>query len=400
LGIFDRRVSTAHPNDHIMKSGLLITTLLAVATSALSAEVLVSDANALRAELRRAKPGTTIKLAPGNYGNKLWVAKVNGTKDKPIVIVGADAEKPPLFRGGHEAIHLSDCNYVTLRNIRISGSTDNGINADDGGTFDTPSRGLVFENITIEDIGPKGNHDGLKLSGVDDFVVRNCKFEGWGGSAIDMVGCHKGVIEKCRFVGKKGHSIWTGVQVKGGSEDILIRQNFFKDAGDRAINLGGISGLSCFRPEPRDYEARAIEVTGNHFVGSEAPIAYVTSTDCVVRQNTFIHPRKWIMRILQEQPTDKFKPCRKGIFESNLIVFDKRVRIFVNVGRNTDPASFIFRKNAWFCSDGNRRPSLPAKETDSIYQVDPQLENAGQFDIKIKSKDPRLKDIGAHAAKS
>ena len=257
----------------------------------------------------------------------------------------------------------------------------------------------MFDNVTIEDVGPRGNKDGLKLSGLDEFTVKNCTLSGWGGSAIDMVGCHNGVIEKCRFIGKKGYSQSSGIQAKGGSENVLIRQNFFKNAGTRAVNIGGSTGLRFFRPKLRDYEAKAIKVVGNHFVGGMAPVAFVTSIDCVVSRNTFIRPDKWVLRILQEQPLDKFKPCQKGTFENNLIVFDRRVRTFVNVGSNTKPQTFTFRKNAWFCSDGNRRPSLPTKETQGIYQVDPKLDNAETPAIKIKSKDPRLKDVGAHSYK-
>ena len=382
---------------HVLKAAMVVVFFMAWAGPVLGADITVRDAKKLRDELRRVRPGDTITLAPGNYGNGIWIEKVNGTKKKPIIITGADERNPPVFAGGNEAIHLVDCNYVVLRNIKVSGCRGNGINADDGGSYDTPSRGIVFENITIEDIGPAGNRDGLKLSGLDNFVVRNCKLSGWGGSAIDMVGCHDGVIEKCQFVGKKGFSQSTGIQAKGGSENILIKRNFFKNAGGRAINLGGSTGLKYFRPKLRDYEARGVEVAGNHFVGSMAPIAYVTSIDCVVRRNTIIGPEKWVMRILQEQPTDKFKPCQKGIFENNLIVFDRRVRIFVNVGRNTKPETFSFRRNAWFCSDGERRPSLPSKEIEGVYQIDPKLVNAETPEMKVGSRDPRLRDVGAHA---
>ena len=43
----------------------------------------------------------------------------------------------------------------------------------------------------------KGNHDGIKLSGVQDVVIRNVVVEGWGteGSAIDFVGVHRALIE-------------------------------------------------------------------------------------------------------------------------------------------------------------------------------------------------------------
>ena len=383
---------------HVLQMALVVGFLAVWTGPAAGGEIAVRNAGELRNALSRVRPGDTITLASGNYGSGIRIAKVNGTKEKPIIITGADRRKPPVFAGGNEAIHLVDCNHVVLRNMKVSGCRSNGINADDGGSYDTPSTGIVFENITIEDIGPKGNCDGLKLSGLDNFAVRNCKLSGWGGSAIDMVGCHNGVIEKCQFVGKKGFSQSTGIQAKGGSENILIKQNFFKNAGARAINLGGSTGLKFFRPKLRDYEAKGVTVAGNHFIGSMAPIAYVTSIDCVVRGNTFIGPEKWVMRILQEQPTDKFKPCQKGIFENNLIVFDKRVRTFVNVGPNTRPETFSFRKNAWFCSDAKRRPSLPSKEIEGVYQVDPKLENARTPEMKVTSKDPRLRDIGAHGA--
>ncbi len=360
-------------------------------------ETTVHDAKTLRSELQRAQPGDVILLAPGNYGNGIWIEKIYGTKKNPILITGTDIRNPPVFAGGKTAILLSNCNYIILRNMRISGSSANGINASDGGSFESPSKGLVFNNITFEDIGPTGNRDALKLSGLNDFVVTNCRFSGWGGSAIDMVGCHDGVIEKCKFIGRNGFSQTTGVQAKGGSENILIKRNFFKNAGSRAVNIGGSTGLEFFRPKLRNYEAKSIKVVGNHFIGSEAPIAYVTSTDCVVRLNTIIAPEKWVIRILQEQPGDRFMPCQKGVFERNLIVYNNRLREFVNVGANTKPETFHFQSNAWFCTDGERLPSLPSKESEGIYQIDPELVNAETPDLKMRSKNPRLRDLGAHA---
>ncbi len=100
----------------------------------------------------------------------------------------------------------------------------------------------------MQDTGPRGNHDALKMSGVDNFTVRRCRFEGWGGSGIDMVGCHHGVIEDCTFVGKKGFSQSNAVQLKAGTRDVLVQTSFFKDVGHRSINLGGSTGLAFFRP--------------------------------------------------------------------------------------------------------------------------------------------------------
>jgi hypothetical protein len=281
----------------------------------------------------------------------------------------------------------------------VAGCAGNGINADDGGSYDSPSRGMVFENITIEEIGPTGNRDGMKLSGLVDFTVRNCLFSGWGGAALDMVGCRDGVIENTRFIGKEGFSQDTGVQAKGGSERVLIRRCTFSNAGQRAINLGGSTGAAYFRPGIVDFEAREIVVAGNHFTGSQAPIAFASSVNCRVRYNTIVNPEKWVLRILQEQPTDRFQACQGGVFENNLIVFDKRVQVFVNTGANTKPETFQFRGNAWFDSQGSRRPALPVAETGGIYQADPDLESTGTAIPKPRSKDARLQTLGAHAYK-
>jgi hypothetical protein len=306
---------------------------------------------------------------------------------------------PPHFSGGVQAIHFSDCSFVTLRHLRIEGCSGNGINADDGGSYDTPSRGMVFESLLIEAIGPQGNRDGLKLSGLIDFTVRSCRFSGWGGSAIDMVGCREGVIERSRFDGREGFSQASGVQAKGGSERILIRQNVFINAGQRAINIGGSTGLQFFRPQLTNYEAREVVAAGNHFVGSLSPIAFVTAVDCRASHNTIVHPEKWILRILQEQPTDTFLACRGGVFEHNLILFDRRVQVFVNVGSGTRPETFRFRGNLWSDSQGERRPSLPTAETGALPRIDPEMRQTEAGTWMPGATDARVHAVGAHAYK-
>ncbi len=368
------------------------------ATSAAIAPT-VRNTEQLRAALDQAQPGTTIALAPGRYTPDIYVENIRGTKDKPIVIAAADERNPPVFVGGSVAFHFVACNYVTVRGIKVSRCTGNGINADDAGNLKEPSLGMIFENIVIEDIGPKGTFNGLKLSGLDKFAVRGCTFSGWGGSAIDMVGCHDGVVQNCMFLGKAGFSQDTGVQIKGGSERIIVKRNFFKQAGSRAVNLGGSTDLEFFRPQVRNYEAKDCEVAGNHIIGSRSPIAFASSIQCTVRHNTIINPENWVLRILQEQPTDKFLPCQRSVFKDNLIVFDRRVKEFANVGEDTKPETFSFSGNAWFCTDGDRRPTLPARETGGIYQVDPQLQNAEEPTVKFGSQDPRLLQVGAHAFK-
>ncbi len=352
--------------------------------SALSKEELVGA-------LAKAEAGTVIKLMPGEYKGGIFIREVKGEEGLPVIISGNDKENPPVFiGGGREAMHLTDCEYIVLKDITIREYPENGINIDDGATPETPAKHIMLENVTIENIGPTGNSDALKLSGVEHFFVKNCTFKGWGGSAIDMVGCHNGVIDNCDFLGIKEYSQNTGIQMKGNSTNIFVKNSFFKDAGQRAINIGGVTGLEFFRPYVAGFEAKDITIAGNRFVGSEAAIAWVTANGGHVYHNTFLFPEKWVLRILQETEDTNFEPCHGGIFEKNLIVFDKRVKVFVNVGANTNPKSFKFSNNAWYQVDGFRKPSLPVREEKGVYWVNPKLQ-----DMKIISKDPRFSDIGA-----
>ncbi len=332
-----------------------------------AAEVRVADSAAFRQAVQELTPGTTLLLEPGTYDGGISLHDVAGTEQAPIIIQGAEPNHPPVFRKGGTAFHLSDCRYVTLRNVRVEGFPGNGINVDDGGSFETPAHHIMLENVTILETGPKGNHDALKMSGVDHFVVRKCRFEAWGGSGIDMVGCHHGVVEDCTFTGRQGFSQDNAVQLKGGSEDVLVQCCLFKGAGQRSINLGGSTGLQFFRPKVNDYEARNITVAGNRFERCMAPIAWVTADGGHVHHNTIILPERWILRVLQETTDPQFKPSHGGVFEHNLVIYNSRAQFFVNVGPRTAPETFVFCHNVWCDTEGTRVPSLPVAEKDGVY---------------------------------
>jgi len=360
------------------------------------AETVVKDSQQLQAAIRAAKPGSVILLGPGEYRGGIYIQGISGTRLAPIVIKGQNASNRPLFSGGGgQAFHLSDCNHVVLADLVVKGFASNGINIDDGGTFETPSTYITLLNVSIFETGPTGNHDALKMSGVDHFVVRRCRFEGWGGSGIDMVGCHEGVVTECVFVGRKGFSQSNGVQMKGASSSVLVERCLFRDAGRRSINCGGSTGLAYFRPKVGDFEARDITIAGNRFVGSMAPVAWVTGDGGHVHHNTILFPDKWVLRILQETRDERFGACHDGVFEENVIVYDSRVSVFVNVGPQTAPGTFTFRRNAWCPVGDERKPVLPAVEADGIYGVAVVPDKIDLVKGRVHIDDPRVRRMGA-----
>ena len=183
---------------------------------------------------------------------------------------------------------------------------------------------------------------------------------------------------------------------------MTIQRCRFEGAGLRGVNLGGSTGLEFFRPPVATmsaqarYEARNLTVEGCTFSGSDAPLAFVGVDGATVRFNTLFLPRKWALRILQETRLPEFIACRRGVLESNLIVFrsDSWGEGGVNIGSGTAPETFTFARNFWLCQDRpeRSRPRLPSPETEGRYGQDPLLGS----DLKPRTGSPALK-VGAHA---
>lgn len=359
-----------------------------------AAEVRVASREELVRALQAAGPGTTIRIAPGDYRGGISQAGLHGLRDAPIVIAAEDAKSPPVIEGGSFGFQFSSPEHLELRDLTILAARDNGLNIDDSGSVDMAARNIKLRGLVVREIGPDGNCDGIKLSGVDGFRIEDCRFEAWGGSgsAIDMVGCRQGVVIGCRFANARSANA-TGVQTKGGSSDIAIQRCRFEQAGGRAVNAGGSTGLAYFRPRDATYEAKDITVEDCEFLGGEAAIAFVGVDGAIVRHNTIYRPRRWAVRILQENTDPRFVACRNGQFRKNVVVFRAdEMRQAVNVGPDTQPESFVFADNAWHCLDRpGDTPRLVRTLTPKIddgWLGDPGLSAPEEGDLSIAKREP------------
>lgn len=326
---------------------------------------------------RDARPGDTILIHNGTYQGTFWIENMQGTSEAWIVVRGEDRDGVRL-EGGTESMHLSDCAYVRIENMTVTRQTGNGMNIDDAGTMETPTHHIVIRNVTFTDMHTTGNNDMLKLSGLEDFVIENCTFTDGseGGSGIDMVGCHRGIMRSCVFERQGSNAI----QAKGGTQFLRIERNRFVDAGQRALNLGGSTGLQFFRPLDAPFEAADIRVHANLFVRSVTPIAFVGCVRVDVSNNTIIDPERWVMRILQETvDPSRFLPCGQSIFRNNIVVMKNTLSTHVNIGPNTAPETFLLRTNLWFMSDNVQRSqpnAPPLTEQGGLYGRDPRFVSA------------------------
>ena len=336
----------------------------------------------------------------GSYPGGTYLADLTGTSQAPIWLGGAPGETPPVLEGGAEGLRLSGAAYVVVHDLEVRNSSANGINADDAGTAAGPSHHMVFENLNIHDVGGGGNNDCLKLSGLDTFWVLGTRFSACsaGGSAIDHVGCHDGVVAGNTFT-----NVGNAVQAKGGSADISIRANTVNTTSSRAFNLGGSTGYPYFRPplsaNGANAEALRIHLDANVILNAAEAIAFAGCVDCRAANNTIVFPTTRVFRILQETTSDgtyTFTASSLGLVANNIVLFNAGqvtgAGRALNVGANTDAASYTFANNLWFAADSPATIYNLAEVTEMnrITGQDPALANVATGDATLSAGSPAV----------
>ncbi|MDF1867219.1 MAG: T9SS type A sorting domain-containing protein [Saprospiraceae bacterium] len=335
-----------------------------------------------------AQPGDTILFHEGTHLGGQYIFELQGSVNAWIYIMNAPNETAVL-EGGNNAIQFVDPAYLHVSGLIFQHQTGNGVNTDDGGDYSTPAHHVIFENCTFQDMSANGNNDLLKLSGLDFFEIRNCTFLNGadGGSGIDMVGCHNGVIEDNYFENMGTNCI----QTKGGAQYIRIEGNFFRNGGNRTLNLGGSTGLQFFRPDTAHFEAADLQVYSNVIVGSWAAVAYVGSVNVEVVNNIIYRPENWVIRILQETvDPNRFYECGDNTFRNNIVYLGNNLSTETNIGSNTAPETFIFSNNLW-CNFDNPNwvgPSIPVEDLNNILNQNPLFADPDNDDYNIPMNSP------------
>jgi hypothetical protein len=342
-----------------------------------ASDVTVKSIDALKAALRKAQPGDTVRIAPGTYrpqANKkvFWFGNLKGTPDKPITIRAADPENRPVFKGGNECFQLSRCSDVVVDGIIAEGADVNNLQ------FDFCKR-LIVMNCISRNMTSKGNGrncDGIKMPGCDDFLIYKTQVVKWGtgGSAIDMVGCKNGLIAKCRFSypTAPGAGSANCTQPKSGTHNIGVYKNLFDDASLRAVQFGGAGKPMHLGKDQKQSGVDQVAM-GNVINKGECAVVYACTTRTVFAYNTIVKPTKYLVRILKE---GKYGPMSANMLTRNIIVYGRGVAIQSN-SRGTRPEAVSWRENYWHNTDDPAKsiPKLPVAEKDAAGGTHPGFRN-------------------------
>ncbi|MEM9659207.1 MAG: hypothetical protein AAF961_12680, partial [Planctomycetota bacterium] len=130
----------------------------------------VGDDAEFAAALNSAEPGDRILLAPGIYRGGISHRGLDGV----TISSQQPGNRAVIDAGGvGQALHLSSATNVVIENLILRNYFNNGVNIDDGGDWPAgKSSHITLRNLEItNETAPPGNRDGVKLSGVDHFVI-------------------------------------------------------------------------------------------------------------------------------------------------------------------------------------------------------------------------------------
>ncbi len=354
-------------------------------TGSRAADWPVATRAGLLGALSSAVPGDRILLAPGDQYGRLFLTGLTG-----ITITSQDPSDWAVLdaQGAGEVVHLTSARQVTLEKLVLRNFSDNGINIDDGGNWPEGKseqitlRDLEIGNTTI----PVGNHDGIKLSGVDQVLIDRVEISNWGtgGSGIDPVGVHHARIQNS-ILRHDQLTDGSGIRPKGGSQFIEVYGNLLVLNSGRALQAGGQTGPNFLRflPGEEGFEADRVTFAGNLVVGGENSVSWVNIDGGTFAHNYLENPVRWVMRMQNENLDTGLVLTQNGRFADNLVVYNDGLRRISNHdGPGVLEETFQFAGNQWFDTstggpDGETELNLPAPELQGVYGVDPGIDAAG-----------------------
>ena len=111
--------------------------------------------------------------------------------------------------------------------------------------------------------------------------------------SLVLMGCAGGAVaEDFEAIGKPEFSASSGIQAKGGSQDITIRRATVlgnsRSDNKWGFSLGGSTAMSIVGSE--QYEAQRITISDSVTAGWKSGFAFDGCRDCVVERNIVVYP--------------------------------------------------------------------------------------------------------------
>jgi hypothetical protein len=199
------------------------------------------------AKLKILKPGSHLRLAPGEYKEGLPIQYLKGTAQAPITISGPDSGPRPVFvaRPRHNTVSIVNSSYIRLRNLDLDGRSlpVDGLKCEGHADW---AHHIVLDGLHV--FGHGNNQQTVAISTkcpAWDWVIRNSVIEGAGtglylGNSDGRAPFIGGLIEHNLIIDTQGYNLQIKHQqarpmlpdMPDGPRATIIRHNVFSKTQD------------------------------------------------------------------------------------------------------------------------------------------------------------------------
>ena len=275
-----------------------------------------------------AKPGTTVLVREGQYRENIEF-DVSGKKGAPITLKSADGPGKAVIKpakANEDTIQIDGEDHIVIDGFELHGSNDDHrqvIHVHSVKNKTDPASNIEIVNNVIH----RGAGDGIKISKSNDILVQNNEIIGGGRkeAGIDIVGGARVVIDSNKI--KDINNL--GINMKGGSEDIVVINNEVSGA-HIAIEVGGYSFLNAypagFLSSGKDFEVSNVLVQGNTIIDSKSwALRLIGAQSVEIVENDFSDAGDRIIRVDDSAKFHEPWFTEKALISGNKVASDKYI---------------------------------------------------------------------------
>lgn len=344
---------------------------------------------------RRIRPGDEIILLPGEHQPGL-LDHLHGTSDEPITIRGIDPKRPPVIKAERYGIRLRNATHVNIQNVVIQEAKVSGLHVtSESAAKRTPvvekCQSISIRDVVIRRTGREGVRHGLWLVDLEDVEIENVTIDGWSGAGMEIHGCRRVHINDCQLTGRDEFSEHFGLRLRGGTNQVWVKDCAFEDAGEIVLAIGWRTGVEDFYPplEPsptervlernKRFEVDQVQVRQCVVQGGTCAAAFKHAGTVQFRSNTIHRPRLTVFAFDAPHDDPRLADNKKVIIGSNLIVWQPGdVQHLAMFGASAKPDGIRLERNLWWSESLEEQLDklgpMPGKNPAvQITDVDPQL---------------------------
>ena len=277
----------------------------------------------IQAAADQAFPGTAVMVRAGSYYENVEIT-TSGTDDDPIWFISVDGrgEARIIPTDQHKGTIVGrGTDNLIIRDFMIDGADQrSGIEFTQAGDdFTNTVENITIEGNIIHDVGL----DGIKIAQTENINVVGNLIIGGTEEGIDFTTVWNANVAQNEVRDLPGLG---GIVVKGGSNKILIEDNFVHDIAADGIIVGGWTDANLFQLF-QGFEAKYITVTDNvvQHVGRR-PINILAGQDSLIAKNV-LDPQNDYYTVINLEGDNNGLVTRNITIKDNLITRDNWLHV-------------------------------------------------------------------------